>query len=118
MKRKILKATCESLEGWQGRKLIYPRGDGFAKWSSEYCALCDLSEKELDSDCMHNQCPLVLTGNRCGYGIWSPYGMAMYATKESDKQPLIEALELATVYAALDRFAEMCAGTINKIKGE
>ncbi len=78
-----------------------------AKWKQNYknhCALCIEVE---DIGC--ENCPLEkVEKNVCG--LYSFYQEAM----TGDKQPLIEALELASVYALVDELRQKCEDTVRE----
>lgn len=115
-KREILTATVESLEHWQENRLVRAYAfPNIAKWSlgsgGDHCPLCILL-----GGAWHqcHPCPLFKAG-KCCYDHLSLYSKAFFATQESDKLPLIEALEKATIFAALDCFAEECVEVVRKV---
>lgn len=85
-----------------GRRQGWSLGAGMGQ-----CALC----VEFNWACS-NKCPLIKHDGCCDNGDNSFYHLA---TQDGDKQPLIEALELASVHALVDELRQKCEETVREI---
>ena len=83
--------------GWQDWTLGTDRDE---------CALCG----EAYNTCY--KCHLSKFGGMCGLGDRNPFNLA---TRKGNKQPLIDALELASIYALVDELRAKCEATIEDV---
>ncbi len=106
-------ATIVSLAKWMQNTREGCSPSGRPSWvlgaGQGQCALCI----EFEWVCHRLICPLAKYDGSCATGENSFYRIAT-SINGGDKQPLIEALELASVYALVDEFREKCEATIKE----
>ena len=81
-----------------------------AKWKQGYAMMCPLC-REGDKWSCFESCPL----EKVAEGACRNHNSLWAKAKDGDKQPLIDALELASVYALVNEFREKCEATIEEV---